>query len=274
MGASTVGKIVKESVGVIWNIFQPIRMPVPTTETFLKISTDYFNVWNFPNCLGALDGKHVKMVCPSHSGSMYFNYKKFFSLVLQAVCDANYRFTIIDVGGYGRQSDGGTFQSSSMFKLLSKNHLNIPEDECLPNTPIRMPFVFIADEAYPLQYNLLKPYTREALDPSRLYFNQRLSRVRKTIECSFGVLYSKWRILSKAIETDEKLVDTIIKAICVLHNVIIDKEGFERHLKNVLESFSGKGNKNWTLRGRIPTQAIFIRDTFKDYLNAFPIEYI
>ncbi|KAJ8953462.1 hypothetical protein NQ318_023581 [Aromia moschata] len=139
----------------------------------LKIleSKEYFKVWNFPNCLRALDGKHVKIKCPSHSGSMYYNYKQYFSIVLQGVCDVKYRFTMIDVGGFG------TFQSSNMYKLLSKKKLNIPEDRCLPNTNIKMPF--------------------------------RLSRAHKTIECSFGILYSKWRILSKAIETDEKTADKI-----------------------------------------------------------------
>ncbi|XP_050292833.1 uncharacterized protein LOC126733542 [Anthonomus grandis grandis] len=228
MGATTVGSIVKETVNAVWNILQPIHLPVPTQDDFIKISEDYMKIWNFPNCLGALDGKHVKIKCPSHSGSMFFNYKKFFSIVLQAVCDANYRFTVIEVRGYGRQSDGGTFQSSAFSKLLSKKQLNVPTEQSLPHTQIRMPFVFIADEAYPLQENLLKPYSRQTLNPERQYFNQRLSRARKTIECSFDIIYAKWRILSKAIETNEQLADITIKANCLLHNIIMDKEGFEQ----------------------------------------------
>lgn len=275
MGATTVGIIVKETVEVIWNILQPVHVPVPTEDDFIKISADYMDIWNFPNCVGALDGKHVKIKCPSHSGSMFYNYKKFFSIVLQAVCDANYKFSVIEVGGYGRQSDGGTFQSSALFKLLSKKQLNIPTEQCLPHTQIRMPFVFIADEAYPLQENLLKPYSRQTLNPEKLYFNQRLSRARKTIECSFGILYAKWRLLPKAIETDEQHADVIIKTICVLHNIIMDKEGFERHLKLITETTTNNNfaRPNWNARGRVPNQAIFIRDTFKDYLNTFPIQY-
>lgn len=250
-------------------------MPPPTEDTFLKISADYMKIWNFPNCLGALDSKHVKIICPKHSGSMYYNYKKFFSIVLQAVCDASYRFIMIEVGSYGRQSDGGTYQNSAMFRLLSSKRLNIPSEQCLPNTDTRMPFVFIADEAYPLQYNLLKPYSREVLNAERLYFNQRLSRARKTIECSFGILYAKWRILSKAIETDEKVADMIVKAICILHNIIIDSEGFERHL-NTVTGYDIDNNAfrpSWNARGRTSNRAIFIRDTFKDYVNAFPVEF-
>ena len=53
------------------------------------------------------------------------------------------------------------------------------------------------------------------------------------MECAFGILYSKWRIISKAIETGVELDDKIVKCICVLHNTIIEKEGLERHLADV-----------------------------------------
>lgn len=145
MGSSTVGLIVKETVEILWKILQPLHMPVPTSDTFRKIAEEYFNVWNFPNCLGAIDGKHIRINCPAHSGTMYFNYKHFYSIVLQAVVDANYRFTIIDVGGYGKQSDGGTFRSSDMYELLKNKQLNIPLNEYLPSTNTLVPFVFIGD---------------------------------------------------------------------------------------------------------------------------------
>lgn len=59
-------------------------------------------------------------------------------------------FTIIDIGGFGKQTDGGTFQSSNMYKLLGKEKLKIPTDNFLPQTNIKAPFVLNADEAYSL----------------------------------------------------------------------------------------------------------------------------
>lgn len=135
-------------------------MPAPSAKDFLQISNDYKHLWNFPNCIGALDGKHVRIKRPKHSGTMYYNYKQFYSIVLQAVCNAHYVFTIIDVGGFGKQSDGGTFQNSEMYKSLKNQKLQIPADSFLPQTNIKSPFVFIADEAYPLMTHLIKPYSR------------------------------------------------------------------------------------------------------------------
>lgn len=99
---------------IIQDVFNAIKiklmylMSVPNEIEWKNNAQTFYDKWNFPNVIGAIDGKHVRIQCPLNSGSMYFNYKNFFSVVLLAIVDANYKYIAVDIGSYGRESDGGT----------------------------------------------------------------------------------------------------------------------------------------------------------------------
>lgn len=63
--------------------------------------------------------------CP---GSAYFNYKNFHSMVL-AICDARYTFTMVDIGGYGRDNDAAIFSESSLGQLFDSEMIQLPQPE-------------------------------------------------------------------------------------------------------------------------------------------------
>nr|CAH7717440.1 unnamed protein product [Callosobruchus chinensis] len=88
-------------------------MTEPNEGQWEQIAKDFEDKWNYPHCIGALDGKHVQIRCPAGAGSLYYNYKGTYSIVLMALVDANYEFMLVDVG---RSSDGGTFEQSEMGK--------------------------------------------------------------------------------------------------------------------------------------------------------------
>lgn len=257
--------IVKNTVILLWECLQPIHLKPPRTEDFLNIARDFYNKWNFPNTLGAIDGKHIRIKCPKKTGTMFYNYKDFYSIVLQAVADANGRFIFVDVGGFGKQSDGGTFRSTRLYQMMVKGKLGIPPDTALPNTSDPLPYVFIGDEAYPLLKHLLKPYSRQNLNPDTEYFNSRFSRARRIIECAFGIISAKWRILWKPIETDENFADNIVKCICVLHNTIFDLENPtlpepQQDFQTVTKKAIGRHGNRGSL------EAVRVRDAFKQFI--------
>lgn len=273
IGASTVGQIVQETVSILWDVLQPVHMSAPKKEDFQRISDEFNNIWNFPHCIGAIDGKHIRVLCPKNSGSMFYNYKQYFSVVLQGVADANYKFIAVEIGAYGKQSDGGTFQASQLYRQLKNRQLNIPEPSDFPQTTTKAPFVLISDEAYPLLPFLLKPFGGKNLSFEQECFNKRLSRARKCIECTFGIITAKWRILSKCIETNVETADAIIECICILHNTIIDKEGFQRHLSDVSVEYC-QTNTERQITGRPLSEAKNIRDIFVTYFSEHPLSHL
>lgn len=76
IGESTVYKIIKETYTVVMKVRSPIYLKPPTKETWKKIVAGFWEHWNFPNCIGAIDGKHFVIKAPPNFGSLYFNYKK------------------------------------------------------------------------------------------------------------------------------------------------------------------------------------------------------
>ena len=102
---------------------------MPQAEDEWRVIAENFETkWNFPQCIGALDGKHITMKAPSNMGSLFFNYKGTFSIVLLALVAANYKFMYIDIGVYRRNGDGGIFSHSNLGRGLCTDQLNLPPD--------------------------------------------------------------------------------------------------------------------------------------------------
>lgn len=79
----------------------------------------------------------------------------------------------------------------------------------------------VGDSAYPLSPWLQKPYPEGTRDPAEIRFNKELSAARVVVECAFGILKSRWRILDVIEERDIAFVSKIIIACAVLHSFCI-----------------------------------------------------
>lgn len=78
----------------------------------------FSEAWNSQNAIGAIDGKHIMLQAPINSGSEFYNYKGFHSIVLFAVVNANYNFMFSDVGCQDRISDGGIFKHCVLYQKI------------------------------------------------------------------------------------------------------------------------------------------------------------
>ena len=167
-----------------------------TPDQWDVVASEMERRWNFPNCLGAMDGKHVNIFAPARSGSLFFNYKKTFSIVLLAFCNASYEFIMVDIGEAGRQSDAGVFANSNIGHCITNNLLAAPKPKVLRGTTHEFPYVFVADDAFPLRMNIIKPYSETRMEIEKVIANYRISRARRIIENAFGILTARFRIFS------------------------------------------------------------------------------
>lgn len=255
---------------------------MPTTEDEWKaVANSFAEKWGFPHCLGAIDGKHIVIRKPAGSGSYYYNYKKSFSIVLMALVNADCEFLMVDVGANGRVSDGGVFMNSKFGHKLKEQKLRIPMAEPLPVSSEILPYVIVADDAFPLMVNLMKPYPQRNLTKEQEIYNYWLSRSRRVVENAFGILASRFRVFLSAVNLCPSKVSKITLTCCYLHNYLKKRNveaylqgPFELEDKNTRHSSENLGLENGQL---IPLECIdgndapicakTVRDKFKCYFQ-------
>jgi len=205
VGRSTVSNIVKEVCQELWNVLQPLYLPIPSEEMWMQAVTVFRELWEFLNCLGSTDGKQVKLKCPASTGSNYFCYKNYCSTVLLAIVDPYYKFIIVDIGSYGRHSDSGIFKNSAFYREYIDGKTILPSKP-LPSTNIPVPRVLIGyegfahvltgDKGFALQTYLMCPFLTAVIanDARKKKFNKQLSRAWHVVKIAFRKLAQKWRV--------------------------------------------------------------------------------
>ena len=99
VGRSTISKFLLEVCRAIQDEFSREYLRCPTTPNEWKeLETEFRIRWNVPHALGALGGKYVGLKKLNNSGALYHNYKGFFSIVMLALVDGQYRFRWVDAG--------------------------------------------------------------------------------------------------------------------------------------------------------------------------------
>lgn len=191
-----------------------------TNQEWENIANEFLAKWNFPNCVGALDGKHIRIRQPKHSSSAFYNYKGFFSIVLMALVDANYQFIYIDVGANGRNNDASVFNSCSLSAFLQKENGAMLQMKALPTRHKTIPKCVVGDEIFGLKPYLMKPFPGRQLNKERRIFNYRLSRARRVVENAFGIMASRFGIFQTSINLEPEKAEVIVLACCALHNFL------------------------------------------------------
>ena len=137
-----------------------------------------------------------------------------------AVSNADSNFIYVDVGTNGRVSDGGVWDNCSLWQHIENGSAGIPDEEVLPNSSTRLPYVIVADDAFLLKRHIMKPFPHQNQNLEQHVFSYRLSRAQRTVENAFGILANRFQMLKKPLDLEPQKVEQIVIACTALHNYL------------------------------------------------------
>ena len=151
---------------------------------------------------------------------MYYNYKGFYSVVLLALIDADYKFIWADLGGLGSSSDAQMYNNCELKEYVEGDNIGFPRPDPLPNDTQDVPYYFIGDDAFALRETKMKPYGLRGLDDNHRIFNYRLSRARRVVENAFGILANRFQVMLGTMQHLPENVKLVTKTCICLHNLM------------------------------------------------------
>ena len=125
-----------------------------------------------------------------------------------------------DVGTQGSSSDAQIFNHGPLRNGLENDTLGLPDPEPLPHDDRPLPYFLVGDDAFPLRSWMMKPYSNRNMTNEERIFNYRLSRARRVVENTFGILAHRWRCMLGTMQQDPDRAKIILMAAICLHNLM------------------------------------------------------
>ncbi|XP_015282731.1 PREDICTED: putative nuclease HARBI1 [Gekko japonicus] len=217
LARSTVAAIVMEVARAIAEELHRRVVYLWNTDRVMRA----FAAKGFPQCIGAMDGCHIRVRVPVHLAQFYVNCKNYTSVLLQGTVDNVGRFVDIVVGQSGQSQDAHVLVRSSISARMETG-LYVPGNPTRTIEGVPVPPLILADAAYPLRRWLIPPY-KGHLNAQQAHFNKVHGRARNVVDRAFGRLKARWRCLLLQMPVELRNVKPVVAACCILPNVCEDR---------------------------------------------------
>ncbi|KAL3829136.1 hypothetical protein ACJIZ3_017938 [Penstemon smallii] len=199
----------------------------PSTEQEMTVIKSKFEkIRGLPNCCGAIDTTHIKMLLTSSNqeADTWIDRKGNHSMILQAIVDPDMRFRDIVTGWPGKMSDSSVLLSSNFFKLCQEREkLNGTKVSISREMELRE--YIIGDMGFPLLPWLVTPYQGKEISETKVEFNKRLIATHVVAQRALAKLKEDWRMIQGDMwRPDKHRLPRFILVCCILHNIVIDME--------------------------------------------------
>ena len=266
----TTGTVVHEICDILAKKISPILIKFPVEkDEVLKATNVFVERFGFPQVIGCVDGTHIPIKQPSENAHDYYSYKMCYSLNCQAMCDAFGKFINVEIKWPGSVHDARVFGNCEIQKRYASGNLKMFYKELLPGREC-VPQLLLGDPAYPLLPNVMKEHDH-CNSNQQVIFNQMLWSARNQIECAFGRLKARWRILQRPMDISVKDIPNVILSCFVLHNFCeknkaeVDANAVEQLIIEE-RSCINKIDKSYSYTTPLGTK---VRDSITDYFNEY-----
>ncbi|XP_037956632.1 putative nuclease HARBI1 [Teleopsis dalmanni] len=187
---STASRIIKEMAFIIsQRAAEWIKFPETTTE-FKAEQTLWSTKYKMPFAVGAIDCTHFKIKKPLNNCDEYICRKGFFSINVQATCNANELFTSVDVSWPSSVHDSRIFKNSSVHNVIKSNDVEA---------------YLLGDEGYGIAPWLMTPFKNPS-NPNEALYNSTITKEKTIIERCFGQLKQRFALFQYKIRVDIEIV--------------------------------------------------------------------
>jgi hypothetical protein len=248
VGKSTVSNIIRDVSKAIVQQLSGKYIRFPNVDEAMRSMEFWREKTGIPGVVGCIDGSHIPIIQPAHSGTAYCNRKGYYSITVQgnvflrslcsllAAVDHKKRFIELTVGWPGSVGDGRVFSNSFLKSNLEKLLSNLPPIPVATRMSSisretqheNVPAFILADSAYPSTSRIVPTFKNNECNRNRdiKKLNAKLASIRYCVENAFGICKGRFRLLNRALECAKEDViraSFLITAIFVLHNFLIDE---------------------------------------------------
>eukprot|EP01018_Ginkgo_biloba_P036896 Gb_03106 [translate_table: standard] len=192
-------------------------------DSMEKVIKGFEEITGLPNCCGVLDATHLCITKPPGvEGADYYNSNQTYSIVLQGVCDTNWRFLDAFCGFPGSVRDSKVLKNSGLYRRVeAKEVLN--GEPIFTNSSLRVDQYLLGDAGYPCLPWLLVPFPGKELPFVSENYNEKHAIGRLHIKQAFGILKRIFTILRGTINQKVSFIPELVFCCCILHNIVLSK---------------------------------------------------
>jgi hypothetical protein len=238
---STVNNIFNQFCDEMTTNFFTKYVYMPEGEEREKIM-DVFARVGFPGACGSMDVTHVRWYrCPRDQFNNCKGKYPFTTLATQAVVDHNRRILFLSDLYDGRENDKTITMDDEYTYNILHGSLNEVQFKMYDADGVEKLFsggYLIVDGGYMKLPCLIDPM-HDATGLKDTHWSEFLESVRKDVECAFGILKSRFRILRNGLECSRTACNNVVKTCAILHNMLLVYDG--------LHEFKWEKNSNWAV---------------------------